>query len=80
MNDILWNSKVLGAMQAHACLTEGELKVMKDWALNKEPEETAFRFSMSKRTVERIRTKLRMKYDGIQEYTGLPPRVLPKKR
>ena len=80
MNDILWNSKVLGAMQAHACLTEDELRVMKDWSLNKEPEETAFRFSMSKRTVESIRTKLRMKYDGIQEYAGLPPRVLPKKK
>ena len=80
MNDILWNSRVLGAMQAHACLTQDELNVMKDWSLGKEPEETAFRFSMSKRTVESIRTRLRVKYDGIQEYAGLPPRVLPKKR
>ena len=43
MNDILWNSRVLGAMQAHACLTQDELNVMKDWSLGKEPEETAFR-------------------------------------
>lgn len=79
MHDILWNSRVLGAMQAHACLTDDELNVMKDWMLGKEPEETAFRLSMSTRTVERIRTTIRKKYDGIQGYTGLPPRV-PLKR
>lgn len=79
MHDILWNSRVLGAMQAHACLTDDELNVMKDWMLGKEPEETAFRLSMSTRTVERIRTTIRKKYDGIQGYTDLPPRV-PMKR
>lgn len=32
MNDILWNSQVLGAMQAHAFLTEEENIVLTDWA------------------------------------------------
>lgn len=49
MMDILWNSRVLGAMQAHACLTEEENQVMLDWAkgrsvANREEIDTLMRY------------------------------------
>ena len=35
MNDLLFNSRLLGAMSEHACLTEEEMNVLKDWAAGK---------------------------------------------
>ena len=74
MNDILWNSKVLGAMQAHACLTEDETTVMMDWAKGRSIANTAMMHHMSERKVDKIRRQIRKKYDSIQAYTNLPPR------
>ena len=75
MNDILWNSKVLGAMQAHACLTEEETIVLQDWANGKSIANTSMMHHMSESKVNRIRKRLRKKYDGIQQYNAdLPPR------
>ena len=74
MIDILWNSQVLGAMQAHACLTEEELIVMKDWANGRSIANTAMMHYMSNSKVDKIRKRLRKKYDGIQKYADLPPR------
>ena len=74
MVDILWTSRVLGAMQAHACLTEEETIVMHDWAKGKSIANTSMMHHMSERTVRRIRHRLRIKYDSIQGYADLPPR------
>lgn len=74
MNDLLWNTRLLGAMSEHACLTEEEQIVLNDWAKGRSIANTAMMHHMSERTVSRIRQRLRAKYDGIQCYTGLPPR------
>ena len=74
MNDLLFNSKVLGAMQAHACLTEEETIVLTDWAKGRSIANTAMMHHMSESKVDKIRRRLRDKYDGIQPYTDLPPR------
>ena len=73
MVDLLWNSKMLGAMQAHACLTEEETIVLQDWAKGKSIANTSMMHHMSTSKVDKIRRRLRDKYDGIQSYTDLPP-------
>ena len=75
MNDLLFNSRLLGAMQAHACLTEDEIIVLNDWAKGKSIANTSMMHHMSESTVSRIRKRLRMKYDSIQGYADLPPRT-----
>ena len=74
MNDLLFNSRLLGAMQAHACLTEDETIVLNDWAKGKSIANTSMMHHMSESTVSRIRKRLRTKYDSIQGYADLPPR------
>jgi DNA-binding CsgD family transcriptional regulator len=74
MNDLLFNSRLLGAMQAHACLTEEETIVLNDWAKGRSIANTAMMHNMSDSTVNRIRRRLRQKYDSIQGYANLPPR------
>lgn len=74
MNDLLFNSRLLGAMSEHACLTEEEKNVLKDWADGKSVAKTSMDRNISDSTVYRIRNRLRMKYDSIQCYADLPPR------
>ena len=74
MNDLLFNSRLLGAMSEHACLTEEENIVLQDWAKGKSIANTSMMHHMSESTVNRIRRRLRQKYDGIQGYANLPPR------
>ena len=74
MNDLLFNSRLLGAMSEHACLTEEEKIVLDDWANGKSIANTSMMHHMSESTVNRIRRRLRQKYDGIQGYANLPPR------
>ena len=74
MNDLLFNSRLLGAMSEHACLTEEEKIVLDDWAKGKSIANTSMMHHMSESTVNRIRRRLRQKYDGIQGYANLPPR------
>jgi DNA-binding CsgD family transcriptional regulator len=78
MIDLLWNSQVLGAMKTHACLTEEEEIVMTDWSKGRSIANTAMTHNMSTRTVDRVRQRIRKKYDCIQPYTGLPPRERTK--
>ena len=65
---------MLGAMQAHACLTEEESIVLMDWAHGKSIANTSMMHHMSTSKVDKIRKRLRQKYDGIQFYADLPPR------
>ena len=74
MVDLLWNSRLLGAMQAHACLTEEETIVLEDWAKGRSIASTAIMHHMSERKINNIRKKLRDKYDSIQPYADLPLR------
>lgn len=64
-------------MRAHACLTEDEEIVMIDWAHGRSIAYTAMTHHMSDSKVDKIRKRLRQKYDSIQEYAELPPRVTP---
>ena len=61
-------------MQAHACLTEDETIVLMDWAKGRSIASTAMTHHMSTSKVDKIRKRLRMKYDGIQPYADLPAR------
>ena len=74
MNDLLFNSRLLGAMSEHACLTEDEKIVLQDWANGKSVAYTSMMRSISDSTVYRIRNRLRKKYDSIHTYADLPPR------
>lgn len=74
MNDLLWNTRLLGAMSEHAFLTEEEQIVLNDWARGRSIANTAMMHNMSESTVNRIRRRLRQKYDSIQGYADLPPR------
>ena len=75
MDDLCWNSKLLGAMKEHACLTEEETIVLNDWANGRSIANTAMMHHMSESKVKRLRKRLRLKYDGIQGYAGLPART-----
>lgn len=61
-------------MQAHACLTEEEIIVLQDWAKGKSIANTSMMHHMSESKVNRLRKRIRQKYDGIQPYTDLPQR------
>lgn len=74
MNDLLWNTRLLEAMKEHAFLTDDEVIVLNDWARGKSIANTSVMHHMSESTVNRIRKRLRQKYDGIQGYASLPPR------
>ena len=74
MRDILWNSKVLGAMKEHGCLSEEEIVVMLDWAHGKSIAHTSMDHHMGTTKVNEIRKRIREKYDSIQGYAGLDPR------
>ena len=68
---------MLGAMQAHACLTEEEVTVLTEWAHGRSIAYTAITHHMSNSKVDKIRKRLRQKYDAIQTYADLPPRKNP---
>ena len=75
MIDLLWNAQLLGAMQALACLTEEESIVLNDWANGRSIASTSIRHNMSERKINRIRKRLRAKYDGIRSGANLPERT-----
>ena len=74
MRDILWNSKVLGAMKEHGCLSEEETIVMIDWAHGRSVAYTSMERHMCITKVNDIRKRIREKYDSIHGYAGLDPR------
>lgn len=75
MNDLVWDRRMLGAFKAFSILTEEEEIVLDYWAKGKSIDNTAMMNNFSSRTVNRIRQRLRVKYDRIQPYTDLPKRV-----
>lgn len=73
-NDLLWSKRSLEEFRAAAILTDDEVAVLIDWAHGKTVVNTSMMRNMSPRTVNRIRHRLRQKYDMVQPYTTLPPR------
>lgn len=74
MHDLEWDKRMLGVFTALACLTEEETIVLMDWAHERSIASTAMTHHMSASKVDKIRRRLRRKYDGIQPYADLPPR------
>lgn len=65
---------MLDIFQAFAILTPDEVAVLQDWVTGKSITQTTMVRSMSPSTVNRIRKRIRTKYDAVQPYTGLPRR------
>jgi DNA-binding CsgD family transcriptional regulator len=76
LNDLVWTQKRLGAFIDAACLSEDEKDVLIDWVEHHSPAWTAEHRSMSESKVGKIRTKIRRKYDVVQqEY----PEIFPQR-
>ena len=73
MNDILWNKITVAEFRSLACLSEEENIVLDDWAYGRSIVSTAIKFHGSTRQVDRIRDRIRKKYDDVQIYTPLLP-------
>lgn len=76
-NDLVWDRRMLGAFKAIAILTEEELIVLNDWAKGESIVHTATMHPnnpMSVAKVNRIKGKLREKYDLVQPYTQELPK------
>lgn len=75
-NDLVWTKRMLGAFIEQACLSEEEIIVLNDWAHGKSIVNTSMNHNMSTRQIDRIRRRIRRKYDNVQPYTEeLPPRL-----
>lgn len=71
MNDILWNQISLAEFRSLACLSEDENIILQDWADGKSVVQSALKRNISTRTVDRMRDRIRIKYDAVQIYTPL---------
>ena len=71
---IVKRKKKTSSSQAKTKVTEEVKTVLGDWAKGKSIANTSMMHHMSESTVNRIRRRLRQKYDGIQGYANLPPR------
>lgn len=80
MNDIPWDNIVLAEFRSLAKLSPEENMVLQDWADDKSVVQTHFARNLSTRTVDRIRSRIRTKYDAVQPFSPLlPQRSTPKK-
>lgn len=74
MNDIVWDNIMLKEFRSLARLSPDEEKVLQHWADSKSVVESSFLLSVSPRTIDRIRDRIRYKYDAVQIYTPLLPK------
>ena len=72
-NDLVWTKRMLGAFIEQACLSEEETIVLNDWVKGKSIVNTSMNNHMSTSKVDRIRRRIRKKYDFIQTYTAELP-------
>lgn len=78
MNDLVWDQIMLSEFRSLACLSEDESKILDLWSLDKSVVQMAFALNVSPRTVDRILSRLRVKYDHVEPYTPLlPQRTIP---
>lgn len=77
-HDLEWDRKMLGAFLANAILTEEEKLILDDWIKGESITYTTMMHPqnpMSVAKVNRIRKRIRQKYDQVQVYTAdLPKR------
>lgn len=73
MNDIPWNRITLDEYIFLCQPTEAERIVLHDWAAGETVTHTAMTYAMSDSLVEKIRARIRKKYDQVQPYTPLLP-------
>jgi hypothetical protein len=77
-HDLLWDRRMLGAFLAAAILTEEEKLVLNDWVNGESIVYTSMMHPqnpMSVAKVNRLRSRIRQKYDRVQVYTAeLPQR------
>lgn len=74
MNDIVWDNIMLKEFRSLARLSSDEEKVLQHWADSKSVVESSFLLNVSPRTIDRIRDRIRYKYDAVQIYTPLLPK------
>lgn len=74
MNDIVWDNIMLKEFHSLARLSSDEEKVLQHWADSKSVVESSFLLNVSPRTIDRIRDRIRFKYDAVQIYTPLLPK------
>lgn len=74
MNDIVWDNIMLKEFRSLARLSSDEEKVLQHWADSKSVVESSFLLNVSPRTIDRIRDRIRFKYDAVQIYTPLLPK------
>ena len=73
MNDIPWNRITLDEYVFLCPPTAAERLVLRDWAAGDTVAYTAMHNAMSDSQVEKIRARIRQKYDEVQPYTPLLP-------
>ena len=73
MNDIVWDNVMLAEFRSLACLSSEEDKVLQMWSKDDSVVEMAFALNVSTRTVDRILSRIRLKYDNVRPYTPLLP-------
>ena len=77
-HDLVWDRRMLGAFTANAILTEEEQIVLEDWVKGESIVYTSImhpNHPMSVAKINRLRGKIRDKYDRVQPYTiELPKR------
>lgn len=73
-HDLVWDKRILQIFEGAACLTEEELIVLHDWVQGKTIVNTSMRYNMSTRKIDKLRNRIRMKYDGVQVYTPQLPK------
>ena len=76
MRDLVWDKRMLGVFLASACLTEEEEIVLLDMAHGRSIASTAMKYHMSESKVDKIRKRIRQKYDSVQSRADLPPRKM----
>ena len=76
-HDLVWDRRMLGAFTANAILTEEEQIVLEDWAKGESIVYTHMmhpNHPMSVAKINRLRGKIRDKYDRVQPYTSELPK------
>lgn len=74
MKDIQWNRVMIREFKTLACLSDDELSVLHDWAIDNSITETAMKLNMCETKVKDIRKRLREKYDAVEIFTPLLPK------
>ena len=76
MRDIVWSKRVLDRLLQEAMFDDLTAAVAHDWARGHSVVRTSMERSISTRTVDRCRRRIRDAYDAVTVDGGLPPRKI----